>query len=106
SYHSLQSILHRARDLPELDFEALSYVLPRLPTQITTTSSLILTEKLPTVYASVEEAIRLPSRRAQKRRFYGISSGRMLAVLRDSMSDTVDLISKLSIYAIEMSKIL
>ena len=105
AYQGLQSILHQAGSHHRLDFDALAYTLPRLPNSITAISSLILADELPAMYSTVEAGIRLSSRRAKRRRFYEILPGKALVVLRDHMTDTVDLITKLCIYALETGKI-
>jgi hypothetical protein len=104
-YRGLRSILHPGGHQEEIDFEALYYVLPRLPEDITSTSALFLSEDLPEMYRKVREQVRASSRRAKKREFYGILPGKSLILLRDGMTDTVDLITKLCIYACEASKL-
>jgi CRP-like cAMP-binding protein len=104
-YLALKSILHTHATDSVIDFDALDYVLPRLPDNVTTLSDLILTEELPAIYRDVQDVIRLPSQRSSKRGFYAIAPGKTLTVLRDSSSDSVDLVTKLCIYGVEMKKI-
>jgi hypothetical protein len=57
------------------------------------------------MYRQVKDKIRAPSQRAKKREFYEILPNKLLGLLRDRVTDTVDLITKLCIYAVETGKI-
>ena len=105
AYRGLNSILHRGARQEALDLDALSYVMPRLPMNITSALSLYLAEDLPDMYRPVREAIRAASHRAKKREFYEVLPNKFLVLLRDRMTDIVDLITKLCIYAVEIGKI-
>lgn len=105
AYRRLDSILHRASDQEDVDLNALAYVLPRLPEKITATSALYFSEDLPEMYQPVQEQARARSRRGRKRHFYHVLPGKDLILLRDRMTDTLDLITKLCIYLVETEKI-
>lgn len=110
TYRGLRSVLHRtedngAEDNDRIDFDALAYVLPRLPDHITSLFVLHLVEDLPEAYLQVQETLQASTQRAKKRRFYSLLPGKCLVLLRDRLSDTVDLLTKLCIYSVEMDKI-
>jgi CheY-like chemotaxis protein len=104
-YRELHPVLHPGSFQSEPDFNALGYVIPRLPESITSAQALVLAESLPKMYQPVREALRSPSQRAKKRDFYDVLPNKILALLRDRTTDTVDLITKLCIYAVEIDKI-
>jgi DNA-binding response OmpR family regulator/CRP-like cAMP-binding protein len=105
SYRELHSILHKGASAQAIDFAALAYAIPRLPQSITSVSALYLAEHLPDMYQEIREEIQIPSLRAQKRKFYAIAPGKIMVLLRDHTTDTVDLITKLCLYAVEVNKI-
>lgn len=105
AYRGLRSILHQANVGSSIDFDALRYVLPRLPDHITSTFALRLVEDLPEAYAQVDDVLQAASQRARKRRFYKLAPGKSLVLLRDRLSDLIDLATKLCIYSVEMTKI-
>ena len=104
-YRDLNPILHAANHEQTLDLEALAYVIPRLPAGITATLAILLTEDMPEMYRPVRQLIRADSRRVKKREFYQVLPNKLLALLRDRTTDTVDLVTKLCIYAVETDKI-
>jgi hypothetical protein len=89
----------------ELDFNALGYIMPRLPETITSTLTIHLAEYLPMMVHPVRDALRSVSQRAKKRDFYNILPNKIIMLLRDRTTDTVDLLTKLCIYAVETGKI-
>jgi hypothetical protein len=105
SYRGLRSVLHRTDERHQIDFDALAYVLPRLPDHITSLFVLHLVEDLPEAYLQVQDTLQATSRRAKKRRFYTLLPGKCLVLLRERLTDTVDLLTKLCIYEVEMVKI-
>lgn len=105
SYRELRSVLHHWDDGDQIDFDALAYVLPRLPDHITSLFVLHLVEDLPEAYLQVQDILQASTQRAKKRRYYSLLPGKCLVLLRDRLSDTVDLLTKLCIYNVEMAKI-
>jgi CRP-like cAMP-binding protein len=105
SYRGLRSVLHRTNEEHRIDFDALAYVLPRLPDHITSLFVLHLVEDLPEAYMQVQDTLQATSRRAKKRRFYTLLPGKCLVLLRERFTDTVDLLTKLCIFEVEMAKI-
>jgi uncharacterized protein YigA (DUF484 family) len=105
AYRDLHPILHHGSDDEALDLDALAYILPRLPENITSAQTLLLVEHLQDIYQDVCNLMQVPTRRAKKRKFYEILPNKILVLLRDRMTDTVDLITKLCIYAIETGKL-
>jgi DNA-binding response OmpR family regulator/CRP-like cAMP-binding protein len=105
AYRGLNSVLHRGSTSQELDLDALAYVMPRLPGSITSVQTLHLAEELPQMLQGEEHHFDVASQRARKRKFYEVLSNKVVALLRDPMTDRVDLITKLCIYGVETRKI-
>jgi CRP-like cAMP-binding protein len=105
AYRGMQSILHRGAVDPAIDFDALGYVLPRLPQEITSASVVLLAEELPEAYREVRSLIRVVAERGKKREFFRDLPGRLLILLRDGMTDTIDIVTKLCVYGHEAEKI-
>jgi len=104
-YRRLQPALHRRSLGDDIDFDALDYVIPRLPDGITTTLSLFLTEELPWLYSSPEETFDRVATRARRRTVYRMMPGKLLVLLRAGMSDLLDLVCCLCVLAVEARKL-
>jgi len=105
AYRDLHPVLHRGSASQELDLEALAYVMPRLPGNITSMQCLHLAEELPQMLRGKEQHFAVATQRAKKRRFYEVLPNKVVALLRDPVTDKVDLITKLCIYGVETRKL-
>jgi CheY-like chemotaxis protein len=105
AYRGLHSVLHHGSASKELDLDALAYIMPRLPGNITSVQTLYLAEELPSMFQEADEHFDLSARRAKKRKFYEILSNKVLVLLRDPMTDAVDLVTKMCIYGVETAKL-
>jgi len=105
AYRGLNSILHWGSASSELDLDALAYVMPRLPSNITSMQTLHLAEELPQMLQGEEQHFDVATQRARKRKFFEVLPNKVVALLRDPMTDRVDLITKLCIYGVETRKI-
>lgn len=104
-YRPLRPALHPHADDPTLDVDALGYAVHRLPANLTRTLSWFLTDDLPYLYSRpVEVFTRIPTS-ARRRAVWEIMPGKNMVLLRDGMSDLVDLVTCLCIYAVEARKI-
>lgn len=105
AYHGLGSVLHQSGPDQDIDFDALTYVLPRLPDNITATAVLYLAEDLPELVEPIQLTLKAKSQRGSKRYFYDLLPGKSLVLLRDHLSDTIDIATKLCIYGVETAKV-
>ena len=105
AYHGLNSVLHRGSTSQELDLDALAYVMPRLPGNITSIQTLHMADELPQMFQGEEQHFHIATQRAKKRKFYEVLSNKVMVSLRDPMTDMVDLITKLCIYGVETRKL-
>jgi len=105
-YKELNPALHpHASDPDTIDIGALTYGVRRLPENVTRTLSFYLTEALPALYSDPDNRfipIPTPGRR---RAVYEMMPGKNMVLVRDGVSDLVDLITCLCLYVIEARKI-
>lgn len=104
-YQILKPLLHKGSQTSAIDFAALQYVLARLPAEITSAQTLVLTEDPPAMYHDVMQAMQIRPSRGEKKRYYTIMPGKILCLLRDSYTDYLDVMTKLCVYATEADKI-
>ncbi|MDX1492559.1 MAG: cyclic nucleotide-binding domain-containing protein [Longimicrobiales bacterium] len=105
-YEALQPALHpKASDPDTLDIDGLAYAVRRLPENVTRTLSFYVTDVLPALYS--DPATRFPEvpTAARRRAVYQMLPGKNMVLVRDGVSDLVDLICCLCLYAIEARKI-
>ncbi len=104
-YRPLKSALHRKVNSTEIDFDALNYAIRRLPENVTRTLSWFLVSDLPYLYSDAENTFPAIHTDARRRAVWEMLPGKNLVLLRDGMSDLIDLISCLCLYAVEAKKI-
>jgi CRP-like cAMP-binding protein len=105
-YKELEPALHpRAKDEGRIDWGALSYAVRRLPDNICHTFVFLLTDNLPTVYASPEQLFPAVRTEARRRFIYEMLPGKDMALMRNGSSDLVDFLSCLCLFAVEARKI-
>ncbi|MEZ4317846.1 MAG: cyclic nucleotide-binding domain-containing protein [Myxococcota bacterium] len=106
AYRKLKPALHRHCNSDEIDFAALHYAVKRLPTTVSSTFVWFVTDDCPPHYA--EAAARMfedVTPAARRRASWEMIPGKALILLRDGISDLLDLVTCLCIYAIEARKI-
>lgn len=104
-YRPLAPALHHQANGSALDLDALSYALARLPQNIGSTLSLLLTDDVPYLYAGIEHLFHSVPTSARRRTVYEMMPGKSMVVLRDGWSDLVDFVTCLCIYAVEARKL-
>jgi hypothetical protein len=106
-YQALEPAIHPlANDPHAIDFAALTYAVRRLPDNITRTYMLFLTDNLPALYAQPDRTFRpVPSSPARRRAAYEMIAGKDLVLLRDGLSDLIDLLTCLCLYVVEARKL-
>ncbi len=105
-YQALEPALHpHSNDRDTIDFEALSYALPRLPENITQAYMLFLTDNLHELFSRTTGTFTPISTRARRRTVYEMMPGKIMVLLRDGLSDWVDFASCLCALTTETRKI-
>ncbi len=105
-YKQLEPALHPlAADASVIDWAALTYAVRRLPQNLTRCFVFLLTDNLPTVYASPERLFPFVPTEARHRFVYEMMSGKDMVLVRDGLSDLVDFITCLCVFAVEARKI-
>ncbi|MEE8440743.1 MAG: cyclic nucleotide-binding domain-containing protein [Spirochaetia bacterium] len=104
-YRDLVPVMHPLVNSDELDTTALSYVVRRLPHNVTRTFAYVLTDEIPAVYRDPDSLFPRVPTEARRREVWETLPGSSLVLLRTGMSDLVDLISCLCLYAVEANKL-
>ncbi len=108
-YLKINSCLHISAKSSEIDYNAWSYALNRLPSNIFTTFTYILINKIPTIF-STQEAIALEliprvSTELRNRDVFKYMEGKSLVIVREMETDVLDFVSNLCIHMIESKKL-
>ncbi|MFP4113941.1 MAG: DUF6909 family protein [Spirochaetota bacterium] len=104
-YTALQPAIHPLVDSHRIDTSAFAYVIRRLPRNVTRTFAYLLTDELPSVYRDTDALFEKVATDARRRDVWEMLPGSSLVLLRNGISDLVDLISCLCLYAVEARKI-
>lgn len=105
-YKALKPALHGGvDDESAIDWEALSYAVRRLPDNLCRTFVFLLTDNLPTVYASPELLFPAVSAEARHRFIYEMMPGKDMVLVRNGLSDLVDFLTCLCLFSVEARKI-
>jgi hypothetical protein len=105
-YKALEPALHpHARDEAIIDWGALAYAARRLPENVTRSFVFLLTDNLPTVYASPELLFPFVPTEARHRFVYEMMPGKDIVLVRDGLSDLADFVTCLCAFAVEARKI-
>lgn len=104
-YRRLRPSMHRLLDTETIDFNALSYVVRRLPQNVSSTFVWFAADEIPDHYAASRDLFTDTTAVARRRVAWEMMPGKSLLLLRDGMSDLLDLVSLLCIYAVEARKL-
>ena len=104
-YLALEPALHPKASSGDLDADALTYAVRRLPENVTRTLAFYLTEALPALYSDPDRRFTAVPTSARRRAVYEMIPGKNMVLIRDGLSDLVDLVTCLCLYAIEARKI-
>lgn len=106
AYKALDPALHSgAGDETVIDWAALSYAVRRLPENVCSTFVFLLTDNLPTVYASPELLFPAVRAEARHRFMFEMMPGKDMVLVRTGLSDIVDFLSCLCLFSVEARKI-
>jgi hypothetical protein len=105
-YKALEPALHPGvSDEAHIDWGALAYATRRLPENVTRCFIFLLTDNLPTVYASPELLFPFVPTEARHRFVYEMMAGKDIVLVRDGLSDLADFVTCLCAFAVEARKI-
>ena len=105
-YKALEPALHPHLNKPaEIDFAALAYAVRRLPQHTSRTLVWFMADELPLLYSTPEKNFTAVTTPGRRRAIYEMMPGKSIIFLRDGMSDLIDLLSCLCLYAVEARKI-
>lgn len=105
-YSALEPALHVfVADEARIDWSALSYAVRRLPENVTRSFVFLLTDNLPSVYTSPERLFPFVPTEARHRFVYEMMPGKDMVLIRSGISDIMDFLTCLSIFAVEARKI-
>ncbi len=105
-YVELEPALHPlVRSEYEIDFGGLSYAIRRLPENVTRTFALLLIDEIPATYRNPERFFPAVWTPARRRDVWEMLPGKVMVLLRNGLSDLMDLITNLCLYAVEARKI-
>ncbi len=105
-YRDLEPALHPLSGDPErLDIRGLTYALRRLPENVTRTFSYLLADDLPPQYSRPDRLFIRIATESRRRNVWEMMPGKDLVLLRTGLSDLMDLISCLCLYATEVRKL-
>ena len=105
-YRNLAPALHRkANDQSTIDFEALAYATRRLPANTLETFVFLLTDNLPSVYASPDLLFPPVPTEARRRFIYRMMPGKDMVLVRSGLSDLLDFVTCLCLFSVETRKI-
>lgn len=105
-YKNLAPALHRkANDQAVIDFDALAYAARRLPANTLETFVFLLTDNLPSVYASPDLLFPPVPTEARRRFVYRMMPGKDMVLIRSGLSDLLDFVTCLCLFSVETRKI-
>jgi hypothetical protein len=105
-YKALEPALHpHVKDEATIDWGALAYAARRLPENVTRSFVFLLTDNLPTVYASPELLFPFVPTEARHRFVYEMMPGKDIVLVRDGLSDLADFVTCLCAFSVEARKI-
>lgn len=105
-YRKLEPALHHyAADNELLDFDALAYATRRLPSNISSIYMLYLTDSMQEHLDAPSQYFRAIETPARRRVIYELAPGKVMIVLRDGVSDLIDLMTCMCAYSVEAKKL-
>jgi len=105
AYQDLEPALHPGARGSEIDFGALSYGVRRLPANLLRTLVWFLTDEVPASYRVNHGQFPSVESKARRRDIWEMAQGKNLVLLRNGLSDPLDLISCLCLFSVEAKKI-
>jgi hypothetical protein len=104
-YLAMEPALHPNARAEQVDIGALSYAVRRLPANVGTTFLWFLTDDVPPIHGAPDRAFRPIPTAARPRSTWEMLPGKSMVLLRDGISDLIDFLSCLCVFAVECRKI-
>jgi len=104
-YYPLQPALHPLINSSNIDTSAFLYAVRRLPPNITHTPAWYLTDELPPTLRKANQLFQSVESQARRRGVWEMFPGKNLVVIRNGITDVLDLVSCLCAFAVEARKI-
>ena len=104
-YRILEPALHPGANVPEIDFPALKYAVSRLPKNVTRNFIYLLTDDLLFEFSMPDATFVSIPTSARRRNVWEMLPGKSMVLLRDGLSDLIDFVTCLCLYAVEAVKI-
>ncbi|MBN2511050.1 MAG: cyclic nucleotide-binding domain-containing protein, partial [Spirochaetales bacterium] len=104
-YRGLHPALHPWVTGDRIDTGALLYAVRRLPENVTRNFAYLLTDDLPTEFRTPDDIFSAVASAARRRDIWEMLPGKSMVLLRSGMSDLVDFVTCLLVYANEAAKI-
>ena len=104
-YRNLQPALHPKVTQDKIDVGALLYAVRRLPENVTRNFAYLLTDDLPTEFRTPDEIFKPVASAARRRDIWEMLPGKSMVLLRSGISDLMDFVTCLLVYANEVAKI-
>jgi CRP-like cAMP-binding protein len=105
AYRQLCPALHPALESDAIDVGALGYAVARLPEGVTSTSFYYMCSSLPELYRRPSTKFEPVMTKARRRASWRPLEGKLITLVRDGISDVTDMLTCLSLYAVEAAKI-
>ena len=105
AYRQLLPALHPYLASDTIDVGALGYAVARLPEGVTSTSFYYLCSALPEIYRDPDDKFEPVATKARRRAAWRPMPGKLIALMRDGITDVTDMLTCLSLYAVEAEKI-
>ena len=104
-YVELDPALHPWVTDSRINFSALQYAVSRLPQNVSRTFAYLLTDELPQEFSKPDDLFSAVPTVARRRNVWEMLPGKDLVLLRNGVSDLIDFVSCLCLYAVEARKI-
>ena len=105
-YKTLEPALHPGLNSEEtIDLEALSYVVRRLPDNLTSTFAWYFTDDIPALYTEPDSLFREVASAARRRSVWEMLPGKNMVLLRNGLTDILDFLTCLCVFSVEAQKI-
>jgi CRP-like cAMP-binding protein len=105
AYRRVRPALHPGLSSDRIDTGALAYAVARLPEGVTHTCFYYLCSALPEIYRDPDSKFDAVGTKARRRATWRPLDGKLIALLRDGITDVTDLLTCLCLYVVEAEKI-
>jgi hypothetical protein len=104
-YRTLEPALHPGLNDADLDLDALSYAVKRLPDNLTSTLAWYFTDDIPALYTEPSRLFAEVTTSSRRRSVWQMLPGKNMVLLRNGLTDILDFLTCLCLFSIEAQKI-